>query len=166
MSERPKQSIPADLVDRLMMTVRSQFCYDMQGSDWGKHSHFVRRNVILWPARFIKQHHFTLSAGRYEEIMREIFADIKRKMTTEPVRYWPGYLMKCVQEHWEHHWEDYYNEAKAAGNLASASLVALGRLPQRPDGVVESLAGAHQVLARKSKRGAKPGRQQLSLFGS
>jgi hypothetical protein len=36
------------------------------------HSHFIRRNVILWPARFMMGKGFTVPAARYEQIMRDV----------------------------------------------------------------------------------------------
>lgn len=152
-----------------MVLVRTQFCGDMTGEEWGKHSHFVRRNVIMWPARFIcDKKGFTITGERYESIMREVFLEIRQNMTHEPVRYWPGYLMKCVQDHWHHHWEIYYAESKAASNLAQSCLVALGSLPTPTDRTVETISAAHTILAYKSgKRAPKlqPAAQtQMALF--
>jgi hypothetical protein len=153
--ERPKQEVPADLMNRLMALVRGQFCGNMTGKEWGKHSHFVRRNVILWPARFVTGKGFTVPGNVYEQILRNIFSEIKANMTNAPIRYWPGYLMKCVQDHWRHHWEEYYEESKAARSSADMALVALGRLPARPDATVETLAGVHHVLTQNAKRKSK-----------
>lgn len=166
MNDRPKQDVPADIVNRLLATVRSQFCGDMIGEEWGKHSHFVRRNVIMWPAHFVcNAKGFTIPADRYEKIMRTIFNGIKVHGKTEAVKYWPGYLMKCVQDHWRHHWEEYYEESKASGNLAQAALVALGRLPNRQDGVVQSIAMAHGILATKAKTKRKKHLAEQRLLG-
>jgi hypothetical protein len=163
---RPKQEVSADLVDRLMAIVRGQFCGQMTGKEWGQHSHFVRRNVILWPARFIcNKKGFTLPGVRYEQIMRQIFSEIKANMTNAPIRYWPGYLMKCVQDHWRHHWEEYYNEAKAARNVAESTLIALGRLPIRSDSTVETLASVHKILTAKTKSRTKPAHTEPSFPG-
>lgn len=165
-SNVPRQIVPAELINELMILVRNQFCANMSGEEWGKSSHFVRRNVIMWPARFIcDKKGFTLPGERYEAIMRGIFLEIRQNMTNAPIRYWPGYLMKCVQEHWQHHWEEYYSEAKAADQLAQASLVALKTLPVRSDDTVQTIAAAHQVLAHKSaQRKAVIGQKQLGLF--
>lgn len=163
---RPKQEVPTDLVDRLMGVVRHQFCGSMDGAEWGKHSHFVRRNVILWPARFMcDKKGFTIPGERYDQIMRAIFAEIKANMTNAPIRYWPGYLMKCVQDHWKHHWEEYYEEAKSARNIAESTLLTLGRLSERSDPTVETLAGVHRVLTAKAKQPRKPAPKEATLPG-
>jgi hypothetical protein len=162
---RPKQTVPADLVNQLMILVRTQFCGNMDAKEWGKHSHFVRRNVIMWPARFIcDKKGFTIPGERYDQIMRLIFLEIRRNMTNAPIRYWPGYLMRCVQEHWHHHWEDYYTESKASTNLTQSTLIALGRLPDPSDSTIASIAAAHSVLSSKAKRKAIAAPKQMGLF--
>lgn len=166
MNDRTKQELPADLIARLMAVVRNQFCGDLEGSEWGKNSHFVKRNVILWPAYFIcNKNGFTLPAHRYEAIMGVIFEGIKRHGQTGSVRYWQGYLMKCVQDHWNHHWEEYYAEAKASRNIAETALANIGRLSERTDPTVETLAGVHKVLAAKAKQTKKPAIQEQALPG-
>lgn len=118
------------------------------------HSHFIKRNVILWPARFMMGKGFTLPAARYESIMRSIFQTIIQHGDTGVVKFWPGYLMMCIQQHWRHHWEDYYAEAKSARNLV-ASLIAGCKPIEHEDRTVEALAMAHKVLAAK-KRQSRP----------
>ena len=114
------------------------------------HSHFIRRNVVLWPARFMLGKGFTLPAARYEEIMRSIFQTIIREGKTEAVKFWPGYLMLCVQNHWRHHWEDYYGEAKSTRNQV-ATLLAGCKPIDHEDRTIEALALAHQVLTSKHR---------------
>jgi hypothetical protein len=162
---RPKQSVSADLVAILMAIIRAQFCGEMADAEWGKHSHFVKRNVVLWPAGFITKKGFIITAERYEQIMRSVFLEIKGKMTNAPIRYWPGYLMKCVQEHWSHHWEEYYQEARSSQALAESGLVALGKLPQRSDGAVEAMAATASILIANRKRKRKAAVSQGSLPG-
>jgi hypothetical protein len=73
--------------------------------------------------------------------------------------------MKCVQSHWQHHWEEYYAEAKSVRELTTQALVALGSLEKREDRSVETLALAHKVLtaSRKARKKAVSG-EQLSFF--
>jgi hypothetical protein len=145
---------PEALVSRLLTTVRGQFCGDMTPGEWSMHSHFIRRNVILWPAGFMKGKGFTLPGPRYEAIMRGIFQVIIREGKTGAVKCWPGYLMMCVQNHWRHHWEEYYAEAKSARNLVTTALLACKQV-EREDKTVETLAAAHRVLATKQRRARK-----------
>lgn len=160
------QDTPEALVHRLLQFVRGQFCGDMTPGEWAMHSHFVRRNVILWPAWFIcNKRGFTLPADRYESIMRSIFQTIIRNGDTSVVKFWPGYLMKCVQEHWHHHWEEYYQEAKSTRNQVANLLAGCKPIPAE-DRTIETLALAHQVLTSKKRQAARPSpAKQLGFQG-
>lgn len=150
-SKFPKQEAPDELVGKLMSLIRGQFCGDMTPKEWAQMYHFIRRNVVLWPARFITGKRFTITGARYEQIMREIFEDIKRKGTQEVVRRWPGYLMKCVQSHFAVHWETYYRENKGVSNIALHAMATLGKVESQ-DKTVEALSMAHRVLTSKPQK--------------
>lgn len=153
--KHPKQPMPEELVGSLMSLIRGQFCGNMTPKQWGQNYHFIRRNVVLWPARFIcNVKKFTIPGPRYEQIMRKIFEDIKRKGTSDVVAFWPGYLMKCVQEHWQHNWETYYDEAKGVRNIALHALATIGKVDFE-DKTVEALAMAHRVLSQAKKNAKK-----------
>ena len=159
------QPTPDEIVGMLMALVRGQFCGDLSSKEWGQHSHFIKRNVILWPAHFIcNAKGFTMPAERYEAIMREVFDDIKAHGTQDSVRFWPGYLMKCVQDHWKHHWEEYYAESKAVRNLAMTAVMRLGQVTHQ-DRTVEALALARRALIGSKKPGSNlPRKAQLNLL--
>jgi hypothetical protein len=167
-TDRPRQDTPEDLVNRLLDFVRHHFYGDATAKKWAQDSNFIRRYVILWPARFINSHGFTLPAARYQAIMLEVLMDVVRKGNTATVKYWPGYLTHCVQEHWHHHWEEYYGEAKSMRAKVEALLLRCKPVP-REDQTVEALALAHQVLTAKRRKGQQPAarspQKQLPLFG-
>jgi hypothetical protein len=150
-SKFPKQPVADELVGKLMSLIRGQFCGDMTPKEWAQMYHFIRRNVVLWPARFITGKRFTITGARYEQIMLEIFDGIKRKGTQDVVKRWPGYLMKCVQSHFEVNWETYYREAKGVSNIAMHTLATLGKVESQ-DKTVEALAMAHRVLTSRPKK--------------
>jgi hypothetical protein len=166
--DRPRQDTPEDLVNRLLGFVRGQFYGDMTAKKWGQDAHFIRHYVILWPARFMLGKGFTIPASRYESIMREIFLDVIHCGKTDTVKYWPGYLTHCVQEHWHHHWEEYYGEAKSMRAKVEALLLRCKPVP-REDRTVEALALAHQVLTAKRRKiqrpAARSSQKQLPLLG-
>ncbi len=152
-----------------MCRIRHQFCAALDDKTWYQdHYHFIRKNVVMWPAREICANRgFTLPAERYEKIMVMILDEVEQNGHVDNVNYWPAYLMKCIQTHWRHHWEEYYAEAKAVRNLTERSLVALGSLGTREDQTVEAVAMAHRVLSAAHKTRKKPAPlTQLSLFGN
>lgn len=156
------------VVGELMWLVRGQFCGDVPEKEWFKsHYRFLKVNVVLWPARFMAGKGFAVGPERYKAILTGIFREIERHGDTKVVRYWPGYLMKCVQDHFRHHWEDYYAEAKSVRAAAEGALLAMGA--GGPGGVdltgvgereMEAMAAAHRLLKGPRKRKAAPrGRQ-------
>jgi hypothetical protein len=163
---RPRQEADADLVGRLLGIVRGQFCGELTTAQWCKLVPFIRKNVILWSAQFVQGKGFTLPPARFEAILQGVFLGIKRHGQTGEIRYWPGYLMKCVQDHWKHHWEEYYVEAKSVRSIAEMALVNSGRVTQ-VDCTVEALAKAHQALGgSRRKKSRTVAVKQLNLFGS
>jgi hypothetical protein len=155
--ERPKQQLADEIVADLMRTIRNQFCPDLTDKEWFKdHYHFTKKNVVLWPARFIYGKGFTLTGERYKAILMGIFDVIKAHGNTGQVRHWQFFLMKCIQEHFKHHWEDYYAEAKSARSLAEHALLGLRRATATtvaPD-PIEAMALAQRL--------ASPGRRVRS----
>jgi hypothetical protein len=147
----PKQVVPDELVAKLMSLIRGQFCGDMSPKDWAQMYGWIKINVVLWPARFITKKEFTITGPKYEAIMLEIFDGIKRKGTQDVVRRWPGYLMKCVQSHFQVNWETYYRESKGVSNLALHAIANLGKVAPQ-DRTVEALAMAHRVLSSRPKK--------------
>jgi hypothetical protein len=163
---RPKQETPGDIVNDLMQAVRSGFYQDDPGK-WFADQHFIKRNVILWPAAWLNKKAVTLPPERYKSILMEIFQGIKQHGDTGAVRYWPGYLMRCVQDHFKVHGEEYYEEGKSIRAKAEILLTAFSRAHVAPRGVdqVETMAAAHSILtSHKSKKKAVKPADQLSLL--
>lgn len=152
-----------------MRAIRLQFCPDMPEKEWFKDNfHFVKRQVLLWPAGFIHGKGFTLPPERFKGIIFEILNTIKGFGDTDAVKCWPAYLGKCVQSHFKIHWEEYYNEAKAIRGKVDAVLFASKRAQESSRGAdpVEAMAMANRALrsAPKRQRPIAKTKDQLSLF--
>ena len=163
--ERPKQDLPGEIIADLMGVIRNQF---YGGDDaWFKDQEFIRRRVVTWPARWLNTRGVTLPAERYKAILLGIFQEIKRHGATGAVKYWPGYLVHCVQEHFKHHGEEIYGEAKALRNLVENAVLAGRRaaLEVKGNDPVAGLALVHQALTTAHKRRQKAdGKQQMNLL--
>lgn len=165
--ERPAAKLPGQIIGQLMAAIRGMFCRQLTDRQWGQFFGFIRREVVTWPAAFLAGKGFGLPPERYIAVMMEIFKGIKVHGDTGRVNFWPGYLQKCVQSHFQHNWEDYYAEAKSARALAERALFGLASVKKMPgsDEPVETLAAVHQALktARKKKaRTTEP--KQLPLI--
>lgn len=159
-----KQQLPEEITTELLCLIHRQFVPEADEKTWFKeHNQFIKRNVVLWPAKFIVGKGFTMPADRYKTIMLGILDEIKRHGQTGQVRYWPGYLMKCVQEHWRHHWEEYYAESKSAAALADHTVLALKQITgnRAPDPIAAMAAAARLLKAPKHRAKVSPKQQAL-----
>jgi hypothetical protein len=165
--DRPKQQIPAEIVADLMSAIRNQFYPDAAlggpaAKHWGQDSHFIKIRVVLWPATWLNKKGVTLKPERYKQIILEVLNEIKTHGQTEVVKYWPGYLAKCIQERFKHQAEQIYQEGK---NLRTQLENTIGKLPTPTIDPIIVMAEARNALlkagaARTSKK--PPG--QLDLF--
>jgi hypothetical protein len=163
--ERPKQVLPGEIIADLMGVIRNQFYPDNKA--WFADQEFIRRRVVTWPARWLNGRGVTLPPARYKAILLDIFLEIKRHGQTGAVKYWPGYLVHCVQEHFRHHGEEIYGEAKALRNLVEHAVLA-GRRAADGAGSNDPVAGlalVHQALTSAHKRRPKAvKKQQMQLL--
>jgi hypothetical protein len=167
---RSAQETPAELIDALLGSIRNQFCPDLDGIAWKKHVPFCKR-VLTYGAAWLNKRGVTLPPERYQAIYQAIFNGIKTHGQTGRVRYWPGYLLRCVQEHFKHHGDDYYQEGKNIRALADRALMGFTRASARaeaPDPVAPMAAAYAILAARKPRRCANKNRpaRQPDLFAS
>lgn len=160
---RARQQMPREIVGDLLGVIRGQFCGDLPDKKWFQQQRFFLR-VVTWPAGWLKSRGVTLTPERYKAVLVGIFGDIKTHGTTGAVKHWPGYLLHCVQEHFKHHGDELYEEAKAVRHLVERSLAQARPGAAAPD-PIETLAGVKAVLSPgRGRRAAKPRRNQLSLL--
>ena len=161
------QETPAELVNQLLNVVRSQFYGDLPPKRFFQDRNLLLRNVILYPAHWLDERGVTLPSHRYKGIVLDVLQTIKRHGDTRGIQHLPGYLAHCVQTHFKHYGDEYYEEAKALRALTGDIIAALAKLPQRNEpNLVPTLAALRADLTPKKRRcKAKPADDQPSLFG-
>jgi hypothetical protein len=162
-----RQATPAELVTQLLNVVRSQFYGDLPPKRFFQDRNLLLRNVILYPAHWLDERGVTLPSHRYQGIVLDVLQTIKRHGDTRGVQYLPGYLAHCLQTHFKHHGEEYYEEAKALRSLTGDVINALAKLPCRAESdLIPTLAALRADLApRKRRRTKDSSDDQPSLFG-
>lgn len=123
--------------------------------------------ALTWPAVWLERRALTCSAARYRALINERLADIA--VHGDPARYgayFPAYLLKCLQDWFQHHGEGLYDELKHIRNaldqvLASVSFAAG---VQRDAQDTELLAATHRLIQARRAQREKPDGRQLSLF--
>ncbi|MEK9754480.1 MAG: hypothetical protein VW338_14900 [Rhodospirillaceae bacterium] len=143
-------------MNTLLGVIRNQF-YGDDRDRWFADQHFIRKNVVLWPATWFDERAVTIQPGRYKALLLEILTKIKHHGDTGNIRFLPGYLMKCVQDHFRHNGEAIYNEAKALRTKLDRALWAVQANAKPVETLDVRLMAQAQRLAtvpRKRKRPA------------
>jgi hypothetical protein len=114
--------------------------------------------ALLWPAReWFKPKAVSLPAARYQEILTKVIMEATVH-AAEKINYRPAWLAKVIQSYFAIHGEEIYNEGKSLRTVAENTLLALGKLPQRADGLVDAFSAASELLdaAKPAKRKITP----------
>jgi predicted SprT family Zn-dependent metalloprotease len=159
-SSRPKQERPKDFIIDMLRIIRGQFCPDLSNDEWYPHVQFLKR-VLTYGAAWLNKRGVTIPPDRYQAIYQNILNGIKQHGQTGQVRYWPRYLLHCVQEHFKHHGEEYYEEGKSIRATVERNMLAFQRAHDAPRGVdpIETYAQAHAVLSAPKRRKKTPAKQ-------
>jgi len=152
--ERPKQQLPGEIVADLMGAIRGSFYGDMEAKRWFQDQDFIRRKVVCWPAGWLISRGVTLKPERYKEIVMGVITTIKHHGDTGGVKYWPGYLLHCLQMHFKCHGDEIYEEAKSLRSALENVMVRVSLL----QGAGKTGYDPIEVLAMARKIGA-PGRK-------
>jgi hypothetical protein len=151
--DRPRQTLPEQIVADLLGAIRGQFCAELPVKEWCQQKRFFMR-VVLYPAQWLSRRGVTLPPERYKAVLLGVFDGIKTHGQTASVKFWPGYLLHCVQEHFKHKGDAIYEEAKSARAAAER---ALSKAAVRPSAdPVEALAQAASVLRLTARRRPAP----------
>ena len=156
----------AEAIEELLTAVHQRFYAAHPPRDF----HRDRRRLLYaltWPATWLERRGLTCCARRYHALVAERLADIA--VHGDPARYgayFPTYLLKCLQDWFQHHGDELYNELKHIRNaldqvLASARFAAA---VQRDAQHIEVLAATHRLLQARRAQREKPDTRQLSLF--
>ena len=122
--------------------------------------------ALTWPGAWLEARGLTCAVVRYQAIVTQRLAEIA--VHGDPERYgayFPTYLLKCLQDWFEHHGDELYADLKHIRNaldhvLASPTLADSVRRDGRH---VEILAATHRLLHAQRER-RPPDARQLTLF--
>lgn len=132
--------------------------------------HRDRRMIIYaltWPATWLGDRGLTCSPARYNLLIAERLQAIAAH--GDPCRYgsyFPAYFLKCLQDWFQHHGEDLYDELKHVRNALDQILtsVRFAENVKRDAHHVELLASAHRLIQPRQASHGKRDPHQLSLF--
>ena len=135
-------------------------------------AHFYRdRRMLLyaltWPAGWLDSRGLTCSPERYHALVAErLDAIAAHGDSSRYGAFFPGYLLKCLQDWFQHHGDDLYDELKHVRNaihqiLGSLDFASRVQIQARH---IELLAATHRLLHAQRKRHVALNPGQMSLF--
>lgn len=161
--DRPKQVTPLELRDQCLDFLQRKF-YEGHPITFAKDRRRLLEWVVLWPAKWLDDRGVTITTDRYREIFMRVFMDALAFGTTK-ITYLPAYLAKTIQSHFDHHGDEYYEEAKSVRALTENALAITGKLAQvAPPDPVRDLAAAARLLKPKKVPQQSPVKDQLTLL--
>lgn len=153
------------MVNDLLHIIKCQFYADAPPKQWFQDRSFLMRNVVLWPAKWLNERAWRLPPERYKALLIGVFNDIKRHGATGAVKYWPGYLMQCVQSHCKIHTEEIEAEAKSTRTAAERVLMSFGKMEIKKEStMVDELATLRNLLSRPKPKAKPQPKAQGELF--
>lgn len=156
----------ADAVQQLLNSVERRFYRALPARTF----HRDRRMIVYaltWPSVWLHGRGLTCSPARYNLLIAERLDAIAAH--GDPCRfgaYFPAYLLKCLQDWFQHHGDELYDELKHVRNAIDQLLtsVCFAANVQNDARHVELLASAHRLIQARCTRHGKSDPHQLSLF--
>jgi hypothetical protein len=124
---------------------------------WGEKRFYQDRPMLIqaitWPARWMNDRGVKALPSVYRGILSTVIETIKLHGNRAEVRRFSLYFFKSVQEHMNHHGEEYYYQAKVrpVSGILSDVTRNLGRV-QSPDPTTSVLSQINQVIRSKGGR--------------
>lgn len=156
--QRLQQPTPAELTDSCLSILRSKF-YALPGDEkcFAQDRKRLLKWVVLFPAGWLDSKGVTLHGDQYREIFVKVFIQAASHVQSK-IKYRPAYLRQVIQEHFRHHGEDYYDQAKATRNIIEQTMVALGQSRPAAADPVREMASARQILTTGQPKKTAPKR--------
>lgn len=160
LDERPKQELPAVLMQDWLAIIRNQICAGREEKEFFAGLSMYKEALTHFAGK-LNGMGVTLSPERYGAIVREVLYTIKLKGKLEEIKWMSRYVLHCFQQHWKIHGEGYYEEGKRLRGTVEKSLAKIAGLPRLPDAqaaavkapdVVATLAQVNAIVSAPRKR--------------
>ena len=153
--------------DKLLARIKESF-YCCNLSD--KRFYEDRRMLLYaltWPAKWMDQRGLQVGAQQYERLITERLKSIAQYGRPERYqRYFPGYLLKCLQDWFAYHGDELYEELKHVRNqlYRIEALLNSQHTAEVAEDIVTPMAKAHAILMSQCRHKRRTDTRQLKLF--
>jgi hypothetical protein len=121
--------------------------------------------ALSWPASWLERRGLDCTPSRYQAIVIARLDAIRAKGDPERYgAYFPNYLLKCLQDSFEHQGDALYEELKHVRNALEGlwSSLRFSENMARQNRQIENLAAIHRLLRNQSPPVIDP--HQMTLF--
>ena len=153
--------------EKLLAQIKQDF-YTCTSSD---KAFYEDRRMLLyaltWPAKWLDQRGLQMDAEQYEELLAQrLNAIVQHGDPKRYQRYFPRYLLKCLQDWFAHHGEELYEDLKHVRNqLYRIEALLEACASEKAKNIVTPMAQAHTILShRRHRKHNKEDTRQLKLF--
>jgi hypothetical protein len=166
-------SLPDQVIERFLRSIRNQF-YKAPHEKLFFQERRMLLQAICYPARYLDDRAVKISAERYTALLTTIIRTINAHGDLSAVRSPGRYLLHAVQQHMQHHGEDYYEVGKRTRDTLDDIMHGLkprvkgAEIHSGSDQTVPALAEAHRLLgiAKGGRRKTPAPTLQPDLFGN
>lgn len=151
-------------LDQLLASIRKRF-YAKQPEKRFFQDMAMLQKAVTWPATWLRARGVAWPAKRYFQAITNKLAEIEQHGA--PAEFFPGYLMKVLQDHFAHNGEEYTREGKHVGSSIAYILAGLpghrSAAKREEESVINVLAAAHSLLATRPKSAKSPKSESTQL---
>jgi len=142
-------------LDALLAGIRKRFYAGQPEKRFFQDTAMLQK-AVTWPATWLRARGVAWPAKRYFQAINDKLDEIQRHgATAAQIEFFPGYLMKVLQDHFAHNGEEYTREGKHLRNSIAYALASLpthrAAAEHEQESVINVLAAAHALLATRAK---------------
>jgi hypothetical protein len=141
---RPKQEVSDELMTSLLEFVERKF-YSGDTVNFRKDRKRLMAWAICYPAAYLTKRGVSLPAEKYRELFINIFTDALQHASGK-ITYRPAWMKHVIQEHFKHHGEKIYEQAKAVRTIAEHLVFVAGHRPAVAPDPIDDLARIRRLL--------------------
>lgn len=153
------------VTEALLLALRQRF-YDQRPADYRRDRPRLL-HALTWPATWLEARGLTCSPSRYQTLLADRIQAIAAHGNPAVYgAYFPTYLLKCLQDWFDRHGDNLYDELKHIRN-ALDQILASARFADRVhrhSRQLDLLVSTHRLLARPRPRPSGHAADQLTLF--
>jgi hypothetical protein len=145
-------TVAREFIDRELDAIRKEFFAGKTDRAFFQERNMLEQ-AICYPAKWLDERGSAMRSIDYGKILSTVIGTIREHGRKKEIKRVSAYLLHSVEEHMDHHGEEYYYAAKSVGSTVADAMQSIRRAD--PDAnFVPVMAGVYQTL-RSGQRGGR-----------